>query len=198
MTARMREMEGRLDEVERHQEQQDDKLKEVDVKVAKVGKEVKKLESKLDEVASSSGGDVFSELRERHVRRYNVVFYGVGEAAGDKPVEEKRDWDARSCQNVFDALKLGIKASSLRYLRRVGEKRELPRPLLVGMASVEDKELLLSNAKYLRDTHLHTVGVSTDLTPQEIKEEKEMEREAERRNQDLSPKLGIDHQNWTP
>jgi uncharacterized coiled-coil protein SlyX len=187
ITARMKELEGRLDEVERQQDQQDDKLKEVDGKVAKVDKEVKKLAGKLNEVQENSGGNVFNELRERHVRRYNVVLYGVGEAEGDRPtVEEKRDWDAKSCQNVFDALKLGLKANSFRYLRRLGEKGEKPRPLLVGMRTIEDKELLLENAKYLRDTHLYTVGISTDLTPQEIQEEKEMEKEAGRRNQDLS------------
>jgi hypothetical protein len=116
-----------------------------------------------------------------------VVFYGVGEAEGDRPtVEEKREWDAKSCQNVFNALNLRLKAGSLRYLRRIGEKGDKPRPLLVGMRSTDDKELLLDNAKFLRDTHMSSVGISKDLTPQEIREEKEMEREAESRNKELS------------
>jgi uncharacterized protein YjbJ (UPF0337 family) len=187
ITARMRELEGRLDEVERCQDKQEDRMKEMDGRMKRVEGSVDKLAGKINDVAENSGGNVFQELHERHVRRYNVVFYGVGEAEGDRPtVEEKREWDAKSCQNVFDALNLRLKASSLRYLRRIGEKGDKPRPLLVGMRSTEDKELLLDNAKFLRDTHMSSVGISKDLTPQEIREEKEMEREAETRNKELS------------
>ena len=187
ITARMRELEGRLEEVERCQDKQEDRMKEIDGRMKRVEGSVDKLAGKINDVAENSGGNVFQELHERHVRRYNVVFYGVGEAEGDRPtMEDKREWDAKSCQNVFDALNLRLKASSLRYLRRIGEKGDKPRPLLVGMRSTEDKELLLDNAKFLRDTHMSSVGISKDLTPQEIREEKEMEREAETRNKELS------------
>jgi len=197
ITARMRELEGRLDEVERCQDKQEDRMKEMDGRMKRVEGSVDKLAGKINDVAENSGGNVFQELHERHVRRYNVVFYGVGEAEGDRPtVEEKREWDAKSCQNVFDALNLRLKASSLRYLRRIGEKGDKPRPLLVGMRSTEDKELLLDNAKFLRDTHMSSVGISKDLTPQEIREEKEMEREAETRNKELSQEDRAKNLKW--
>jgi uncharacterized coiled-coil protein SlyX len=197
ITARMREIEGRLEEVERHQEKQDDRMKEMDGKVTRVDVAVKKLETKINNVAENTGDNVFQELHERHVRRYNVVFYGVGELEGDRPtVEEKRDWDAKSCQNIFDALNLRLKASSLRYLRRIGERGDKPRPLLVGMRTTDDKEVLLDNAKYLKDTHLSSVGISKDLTPQEIREEKEMEKEAERRNKDLNQEDRAKNLKW--
>lgn len=197
ITARMREMEGRLDEVERYQEKQDDRMKEMDGKMARLDEAVKKLENKINDVAENSGENMFHELRERHIRRYNVVFYGVGEAEGDRPkVEEKREWDAKSCQNIFDALDLRLKASTFRYLRRIGEKGERPRPLLVGMRTTDDKELLLENAKYLRDTHFSNIGISKDLTPQEVREEKEMEREAERRNKELSQEDRAKNLKW--
>jgi hypothetical protein len=193
----MRELEGRLDEVERCQDKQEDRMKEMDGRMKRVEGSVDKLAGKINDVAENSGGNVFQELHERHVRRYNVVFYGVGEAEGDRPtVEEKREWDAKSCQNVFDALNLRLKASSLRYLRRIGEKGDKPRPLLVGMRSTEDKELLLDNAKFLRDTHMSSVGISKDLTPQEIREEKEMEREAETRNKELSQEDRAKNLKW--
>jgi len=185
ITARMREIEGRLEQVEKHQEEQDTEMKTVHKKMDETNKEVKKLKKKLEE--EQSGADVLQELRERKARRLNVVFYGVGEATGENPtVEDRKSWDRLSCQNVFDALKMKIKASSLKFVRRVGEKGDRPRPLLVGMENMEDKEKLLSNAKYLRDTHLNRVGISADLTPQELQEEKNMAEEAERRNRNLS------------
>jgi hypothetical protein len=187
ITARMREIEGRLDEVERYQEKQDDRMKEMDGKMARVDGTVKRLENKISQAVENSGDDVLHELHERHIRRYNVIFYGVGEAEGERTtVEEKKEWDSKSCQNIFDALNLRLKAGSLRYLRRVGEKGDKPRPLIVGMRTTDDKELLLDNARYLRDTHMSNVGISKDLTPREIRDEKEMENEAERRNRDLS------------
>jgi hypothetical protein len=38
-----------------------------------------------------------------------------------------------------NALNLRLKAGTLRYLRRVGEKGEKPRPLIVGMRTTETK-----------------------------------------------------------
>jgi hypothetical protein len=197
ITARMREIEGRLDEVERYQEKQDDRMKEMDGKMARVDGAVKRLENKVSEAVENSGDDVLHELHERHIRRYNVIFYGVGEAEGERStVEEKKEWDSKSCQNIFDALNLRLKAGSLRYLRRVGEKGDKPRPLIVGMRTTDDKELLLDNARYLRDTHMSNVGISKDLTPREIRDEKEMENEADRRNRDLNQEDRAKNLKW--
>ncbi len=61
---------------------------------------------------------------------------------------------------------------------------------------MEDKEKLLSNAKYLRDTHLNRVGISADLTPQELQEEKNMVEEAERRNRNLTQEDKAKNMKW--
>ena len=184
ITARMRELEGRLETVERHQEEQDADIEAVNKRVDKTNKDVQKLEKKIED--SKSGSSVLNELRERRLRRKNVVFYGIGEAEEGMDVEEKKHWDRKSCQNIFDALKLRVKASSIKYTRRIGEKGSKPRPLLAGMASEADKEELLENAKWLRNTRYHNIGISADLTPQELQEERELLAEAERRNKDLS------------
>ena len=185
ITARLKELEGRLDNVEKHQEEQDQEMKEVRKGMKDTNREVKKLEKKVEE--AQSGACVLQELKERKTRRLNVVFYGIGEAEGENnSIEERKNWDRQSCQNVFKALKLSINASSLKFLRRVGERGDRPRPLLVGMANMDDKEKLLANAKYLRDTRLNKVGISADLTPRELQEEREMMAEAENRNKDLS------------
>jgi len=195
ITARMREIEGRLEAVEKHQDEQDEELKSVNTKVAATNKEVKKLEKRLDE--EKSGASVLLELRERKARRLNVIFYGVGEAPGETTnIEERKSWDRQSCQNIFNALKLKIDSNSLRFLRRIGEKGERPRPLLAGMSNMEDKELLLTNARHLRDTPLNKVGISPDLTPQELQEEKEMAEEAERRNRNLNEEDLAKNMKW--
>jgi hypothetical protein len=41
-----------------------------------------------------------------------VEWSGVGEAEGERTtVEEKKDWDSKSCQNIFDALNLRLALS---------------------------------------------------------------------------------------
>ena len=185
ITARMREIEGRLEVVEKHQEEQDQEMKTIKKNASDTNKEVKKLEKKIEE--AKAGTSVLQELKERKNRRLNVIFYGIGEAEGENPsLEERKTWDRQSCQNVFNALKLNIKASSLKFLRRIGEKGERPRPLLAGMENADDKDKLLSNARYLRDTIFSRVGISADLTPQELQEERDLAAEAEKRNKDLT------------
>ena len=63
ITARMRELEGRLESVEKHQEEQDVEIDTVAKKVDKVSGEVRKLDKKIDE--AKSGASVLNELRER-------------------------------------------------------------------------------------------------------------------------------------
>jgi len=194
ITARMRELEGRIEDVEKHQGEQDDNIKAVDKRVSETNKRVDKLEKKID--SDKSGTAVLQELRERKSRRFNVIFYGIGEADERASTEEKKTWDRQSCQNVFNALKLRLRANSLKFLRRVGEKGDRPRPLLVGMDSVEDKELLLVNARRLRDTPMSNVGISADLTPMELQEEKDMVAEAERRNKNLTQEDKAKNLKW--
>jgi len=195
ITARMRELEGRLEAVEKHQEDQDQEIRAANKMAKDTNKEVKKLEKKIEE--AKSGTCVLQELRERKSRRLNVIFYGIGEAEGENPsIEDRKSWDRLSCQNVFNALKLNLKAANLKFLRRVGEKGDRPRPLLVGMENVEDKEKLLANAKHLRDTNLSSVGISADLTPTELQEERDMATEAENRNKNLSEEELSKNMKW--
>jgi hypothetical protein len=48
-------------------------------------------------------------------------------------------------------------------------KKGKTRPLLARMRTTDDKEVLLDNAKYLRNTHISNVGINDnkDLTSQE-------------------------------
>jgi len=193
ITARMRELEGRIEEVEKHQGEQDREMANLSKEIKDTNIDVKKLEKKVED--SEGGAGVLLELRERNIRKLNVIFYGIGEAESSNP-EERKDWDRKSCQNVFDAMKVRIGSTSLKFLRRIGEKGTRPRPLVVGMSSAMDKELLLQSSWKLKDTHLKEVGISPDLTPTELKEERELTAEAERRNKNLSQEDKAKNLKW--
>ena len=61
------------------------------------------------------------EMRERELRRKNVVLHRVDEA-GDwaKTAEERREWDAKSIENIFRALKMDLSRRAVKFCRRVG------------------------------------------------------------------------------
>ena len=193
ITARMRELEGRIEGVEKHQDKQDQEMEALTKKVAETSTDVKKLEKRFEE--GETGAGVLQELRDRKARKLNVIFYGIGEADSTDP-EDRKTWDRQSCQNVFDAMKVRLRSSSLKFLRRIGEKGARPRPLLVGMSTVADKELLLENSRKLKDSHLKEVGISPDLTPNELKEERELVAEAEKRNKNLTQEDKAKNLKW--
>jgi hypothetical protein len=101
--------------------------------------------------------------------------------------EERRAWDMRSCDNLFKALKLNLTSdNAVRFCRRVGEKGEGPRPLIVGFKREWQKEDVLERAKDLRNTQFSEVVIIPDLTKEQRKEEADMLAEVEKRNGELS------------
>ena len=72
----------------------------------------------------------------------------------------------------------------IKFCRRVGERGgEEPRPMLVGFHRKEDRNELMEKAKELRHTDFKEVTIVPDMTPHQRKEETEMAKEAERRNE---------------
>ena len=88
ITARMRELEGRLEAVEKHQDEQDEELNLVNKRVDSTNKEVRRQEKKIDE--AQAGTSVITELRERRIRRKNIILYGIPEASEDASTDEKK------------------------------------------------------------------------------------------------------------
>jgi hypothetical protein len=75
---------------------------------------------------------------------------------------------------------------SVKFCRRVGERKETPRPLIVGFKKEEDRNRLLESARLLEDTVFKDVSVAPDLTRNQREEEENMKKEMERRNEKLT------------
>jgi hypothetical protein len=74
----------------------------------------------------------------------------------------------------------------VKFVRRVGEKGEGPRPLIVGLRREWQKEDLLDRARHLKSTRFPEVVIVLDLTKEQRKEKAAMVEEVDRRNKDLS------------
>jgi hypothetical protein len=138
------------------------------------------------------------EMRERDIRRKNVVMHRVGEAGEEvKAAEERRAWDLKSCDNIFRALNLEINSENgVKFCRRVGERGAGPRPLIVGFKREWQKEDLLEKARNLRNTQFSDVVIIPDLTKEQRREEAEMNSEVDKRNQELSQEDRAKNLEW--
>ena len=173
-------------------------MKELDRRVEKVEVESSKTEDKMAEIKESLRTEFYTELRDRKQRMKNVVMHRVGEAATDvNRAEDRREWDLKSCNNIFKAL--GTKLTSeaaVQFCRRVGERGETPRPLVVGFRTAEDKDLVLNNARKLKDTFFNDVGIVPDLTTTERKEEAGMMSEVDQKNKERTEEDKAKNLHW--
>jgi hypothetical protein len=101
LTHRMREIENQLTEVKATCGKNEEGLQKVQAEVSKLAEKVSKQEKRVEEMASVSGQDLFKELREREVRKLNLVMYGMGEAPAERTGFERWDWDMMSCNNLI-------------------------------------------------------------------------------------------------
>jgi hypothetical protein len=160
-------------------------VKKLDKRVDGIREVLRKRDDKVEKAVRETERRMDAEWREREAKRLNVVFHCIGEAEDRRATgSERQDWDRKSCVNIFKALKLNIGEDAIRFCRRVGEKKEEQRPMVVGFWAEGDKCLLLRNARHLEKTIFKEVTVGPDLTKKQRAEEAEMREEADRRNRE--------------
>jgi hypothetical protein len=188
LEARMNALEGRFQQVEHKVVMQEGTIQETVKRMDSIEVRQLNVEQIIEQERERMRKERAEEMREREMRRKNVVIHRVGEAGdGARTAEERREWDLRSCDNIFKALNLNMRSQdAVRFCRRVGEKGDGPRPLIVGLRREWQKEDLLENAKHLRNTQFAETVIIPDLTIEQRKEEAEMNSEAERRNRNLT------------
>jgi hypothetical protein len=195
---RMNALEGRFQEVENRVIRSEAVVQEATKRVDAVETRQSKLEQELERERERVRRERAEEMRERDMRRKSVVMHRVGEAGDEvRTVEGRKEWDLKSCDNIFKALKMNFTSeNAVKFCRRVGEKGAGPRPMVVGFRREAQKEDLLESAKDLRNTHFSEVSIIPDLTQEQRKEEAEMVSEAERRNGDLSEEDRTKNLEW--
>ena len=120
--------------------------------------------------------DLLEEIRQRDVRKCNVVISGILEETTGS-VTERSKYDESKCVEIFD--KLGLKSKSIKSAMRLGKKREDNRRLLrVTLNSEDDKHELMRHSKLLRHKpEFQNVFVKPDLTPLQRKVDFELRKD---------------------
>ena len=116
----------------------------------------------------------------------NIIMHRVAEAQEEfRTAEEKRRVDTEECRKIFRVLDMEKEGDEdITFCRRIGERGEEPRPLVVVLRTEEAKRKLLGRARNLRDSIYQDVGIVPDLTVAQRNEEYQLAEEAERRNEE--------------
>jgi hypothetical protein len=112
-----------------------------------------------------------------------LVMHRVNESAA-ATAAERREADMRKCRSILREAGAAKEVKEIKTCRRIGERGEVPRPLIVVMKKEVAKLAILEAAKNLKNTAHSEVSIMPDLTPQQRQEETELGGEAERRNRE--------------
>ena len=149
-------------------------------RVDKLEKAKQNEEAVIDKKDQRVRSDILEEMRERECRRLNLVLYKVGECADEKATGAQRmSWDRQSVLNIAGELRVDMNEDTIKFCRRVGDKKDLPRPLVIGFHLEADRSNLLRRARDLEKTIFKDVSIVPDLTRLQRKE-------AEKRNDNRS------------
>ncbi|MFO0004531.1 MAG: hypothetical protein ACK559_25725, partial [bacterium] len=130
MHHRMKQFEEQLAEVKQSCNKNQEGLTKVQDEVNKLTEKVEKQAMVVSQASTSNEASIYEEMREREMRRLNVVIHGMGEAPKGFVGKERWDWDKDSCWNLFNPLKLDMPKDCIKFIRRVGDTETLPRPLV--------------------------------------------------------------------
>ena len=177
----------RIDQVEKKTDENTKAIEET-LKIATgTADKVKALEEKIDTMTERMEEMLDTELRERETRKLNVILHGLPEVPatvfGNR---ERMERDKKCCEAVFNAIGSRTKMENMRFCRRVGERGEQPRPVVVGLTSEGDKNYILGRARDLSHTNFKDITIVPDLTKRQRAGETKLREEATRRNQQLT------------
>ena len=152
-----------------------------------------KVEKKVDEldpakIIEQSRDSMLRELRERESRKDNLVVYQVEETEVGSGLE-KKEQDILKIQEIFEFLQCPLTREGIKFIFRVGEKKEErpgPRPIILCLKDNGARKIILENTRRLVSSKFERISITPDLTPLQRKEEEELRKEAESRNNSLS------------
>jgi len=160
-------------------------VQRVENSIEELRRQMEKDKKELENKIAASKMEMREEWRERELRRKNIVLHRVPEAGEDiRDGEARKRHDKEICVKILEAVGLEGVEQEIKAFRRLGEKSEEDRPMVLVLRSEETKRKILEAAHRLKETAYNEVGIVPDLTNEQRREEAEMQDEAARRNEE--------------
>ncbi len=134
MNTQIKEVDKRVDKLMGKLEENTAGLKKADEKIEEVRKAVGKVERKQEDSEKRIEENMAEEMRAREAIRRNIIVHGIPEPDSRiKTDKERSEADLVECDHIFKATGARIGRKDIRFCRRIGERGQEKRPLLVGM-----------------------------------------------------------------
>jgi hypothetical protein len=150
-------------------------------------KKMEKMAEKMDKEIGERDDRLCDEMQEREVRRMNLIIHGIEEQPERiKNSRERLELDKNRCEQLLITIKARTRKDDLRFCRRIGEKGDGPRPMVIGLETEDEKRHILAKARNLQGSRFQDISIVPDLTKKQRSNEARMKKEAEERNRDLT------------
>jgi hypothetical protein len=185
VNAKLKEVSDKVDNLQEKVEENTGGLEEAQGKINNVEKKVEKVEKTVEDMEKKVEEGMYEEMRAREAIKRNIVMYGVKEPDQNiKDAKDRMEADKEESERIFTAIGSGARKRDIRFCRRIGEKGEDWRPLLVGMTSETVKSEILDRAKELQNTMYKDVGIGPDQTRKQKQAEIRLAEEVKRKNRE--------------
>jgi hypothetical protein len=185
VNTQLKEMDRRIEDVSVKTDTISKRVEEQKTEIGEVKGDVKKMEERMEEMEKRIEGRVYEEIREREIRRLNLVLHRVTEPSQRiRDGRERMEADKKECEKIFKSMKARTTSEDIKFCRRIGERGEEPRPLLIGLKSEDEKRYLMEKARDLQKTEYKDVSIGPDMTHKQRQEEKNMREEVDKKNRE--------------
>ena len=171
-------------------ETKDNKIEIQSVKdnLADTNKRIDKLSETSHDKESASQDAVFRELKDREERRNNLIIHNLAEPGPEVRLgKDRKEADIKNLTRILDTINVKLNwDTDIKFVRRIGEKRETDRPLLVGVTDPSLCVTILKNASRLANTQFSSISLVPDLTRRQREEDDEVRKLCETRNSQRS------------
>jgi hypothetical protein len=181
------EVNRRQDESERRIDDTNRRMDGTEKRMDMLEKEVKRMAERMDKENGERDDRLCDEMQEREVCRMNLIIHGIEEQPERiKNSRERLELDKDRCEQLLITIKARTRKDDLRFCRRIGEKGDGPRPMVIGLETEDEKRHILARARNLQGSRYHDISIVPDLTKKQRSNEARMKTEAEERNKNLT------------
>ena len=184
MNTMIQQISGRVTEVEAQQVRQDSAIGDLKRDNSSIKADIAALKD-----GEATKDDIFRELTERENRKENLLIHKLPEPSANRPADKKKE-DQTSLSNILLAMNCTVDIDKdVKFHYRAGERQEegRARPLVVGFRDPVIRDRVLNHCRNLSSHPTYKdLNVVADLTARQRKEEEEMRKEAEKRNQEMT------------
>ena len=180
LNKKITEIYKKVEELETETKDNKIEIQTVKADLADTNKRIDKLTENNQDREAASQDLVFRELKDREERKNNLLIHNLEEPGPEvKLGKDRKEADIKNLLNVMEVINVKLNIDmDVKFVRRIGEKRDSVRPLLVGLTNPSTRATILKKASKLANTKFSAISLVPDLTRDNGRKTKRLENSA--------------------